>query len=120
MERILSTSDCEDTLATPAESLMHTENSSEAAAAESSTDETPDPVETPVDPYADGSENTIDEQLGKWGIILVAGSAGRRVRGSRDVPSPSRPPPSVSPRPAGHSVGVIDEKLAPRSGGDVR
>lgn len=73
MEAILSTSDCEDTLATPAESLMHTENDSEAAAAELSTDETSDPVETPVDPYADGSENTIDEELGMWGIILVAG-----------------------------------------------
>lgn len=72
MERILSTGDCEDTLAAPAESLMHGEQSeptSEATADEEAENTAP----AQVDPYADGPENTIDENLGMWGIILVAG-----------------------------------------------
>lgn len=72
MERILSTDDCQDTLATPAESLMHGENSSEASAEDAATDETSEPAESPEDPYAEASENTIDEQMGMWGIIIVA------------------------------------------------
>lgn len=72
MERILSTDDCQDTLATPAESLMHGENSSEASAEDAATDETSEPVEAPEDPYAEASENTIDEEMGMWGIIIVA------------------------------------------------
>ena len=63
MERILSTGDCEDTLATPAESLVHGEQSYPTSY---------NAAPAPADPYTDGSDNTIDENLGMWGITIVA------------------------------------------------